>query len=357
MFVAFFQNEDDEGVVATNPIMVASVKLFLQNLTSTNGGNYGAIRAGGIGEVCTSMNHRRKGLSHRLLNIAIDYMKDHLDEFQVSVLHASTDAFRSVYAKVGYRCSRTCWTKVEYVFDGAVHSENMKDKAIYNEKGECKRTWMRSDDCKDGFSLRIRSINFPEDMSSMSKIYDEMSKENSFVGCVIRSDEYWSEYVSNEMLVAPGCLTPLVLADDKTGSLLAWVSLRDVSSSASLNPIYIVKEFGFDKRSLNLLNLSILDALKVLLEESLSSICSENLGKKRYNILLPTLIWKEIMLSKDQLCLTSSYFEKGFVHAEDDIGWMYLAIDENSEEVKTFLEIIDTPEQVSRHLIWPTDSF
>ena len=60
------------------------------------------------------------------------------------------------------------------------------------------------------------------------------------------------------MLVAPGCLSPLVLADDKTGSLLAWVSLRDVSSSASLKPIYIVKEFGFDKRSLNLLKLSIL---------------------------------------------------------------------------------------------------
>ena len=134
-------NENDEGVVATKPIMVASVRVFLRNLTLPNGGDYSAIRAGGIGEVCTSMNHRRKGLSHRLLNIAIDYMKDHLDEFQVSVLHASTDAFRSVYAKVGYRCSRTCWTKVEYVFDGAVYNETIKDKAIYNEEGECKRIY------------------------------------------------------------------------------------------------------------------------------------------------------------------------------------------------------------------------
>ena len=45
------------------------------------------------------------------------------------------------------------------------------------------------------------------------------------------------------------------------------------------------------------------------------------------------------------------------MHAEDDIGWMYLAIDEHREEIKNFFEIIDTPEQISLHLIWPTDSF
>jgi hypothetical protein len=64
--------------------IVASCRIFLRTITGTNG----VLRAGGIGEVCTAMNHRRRGLSAKILENAIAIMKDR-DDLQVSSLHAA----------------------------------------------------------------------------------------------------------------------------------------------------------------------------------------------------------------------------------------------------------------------------
>ena len=86
---------EDEGIVA-------SVRVFRRWVSNGSGGYW---TAGGIGEVCTSPDHRRRGLSKALLEDALEIMAG----LQVSLLHAAP-AFRPFYASMGYAPLTSEWT-------------------------------------------------------------------------------------------------------------------------------------------------------------------------------------------------------------------------------------------------------
>jgi hypothetical protein len=89
--------------------IVSSVRIFRRTLStggaaansstnSSNSGDDGAttIEAGGIGEVCTSPNHQRRGLSKILLKDAINIMSNSSDGgMSCSLLHANPE-FRPI---------------------------------------------------------------------------------------------------------------------------------------------------------------------------------------------------------------------------------------------------------------------
>jgi predicted acetyltransferase len=67
--------------------------------------------AGGIGEVCTDAEHRKRGLSKMLLQNVISIMKER--QLQISLLHAAA-VFFPVYQKAGgYAGSTSHWSVVQ----------------------------------------------------------------------------------------------------------------------------------------------------------------------------------------------------------------------------------------------------
>jgi predicted GNAT family N-acyltransferase len=115
-------NSDDDNDEKLNGEIVSSVRIFRRTLStggaaanSSNSGDDGAttIEAGGIGEVCTSPNHQRRGLSKILLKDAINIMSNSGDGgMSCSLLHANPE-FRPVYNKIGgYKSVPSRWSLV-----------------------------------------------------------------------------------------------------------------------------------------------------------------------------------------------------------------------------------------------------
>ena len=195
--------------------VASSVRVFRRVLSlGGGGGSDGAIEAGGIGEVCTHPNHQRRGLAKLLLKDAVDIMRssatdDRLEEggrMRISLLHAAPE-FRPVYAKAGgYRSVRSGWSEVRV--DASRLSEGRS-------------------------SPRIRRAAFPRDGPRLRDLHRGFSERRLVT--VVRTAEYWNEYVSAELGD-----TLLVLEDDGTGEIKAWMSIRRRGGR------YQLREFGMD---------------------------------------------------------------------------------------------------------------
>ena len=206
--VAFVEQEDNAN---TNCCMVASCRVFCRTLsipatadstptsvTAATETRRGAeetsdatsatyhVKAGGIGEVCTHLNHRRRGLSKALLADCLDIMKTQL--FQVSLLHAAPDFF-PVYRASGYECSTSRWTRLSIsrrdiptMSSISTHTKNQK-----NTDNHSTTSW------------RIRRASFPQDTAVLQRLYREVSEQQQDFTTIVRSTEYWNDYLSAEL--------------------------------------------------------------------------------------------------------------------------------------------------------------
>jgi predicted GNAT family N-acyltransferase len=168
--------------------MASSVRIFRRTLSSGPGGSSSSLtyEAGGIGEVCTSPNHRRRGLSTILLHNALTIMQhdnsNNSDGMSCSLLHASPD-FRPYYTKVGgYQSIRSLWSIVPIVYTNLISTiiTTTNDTIINNAKR---------------FSVR-RAI-YPQDASRLFQLYQLYSEQRLVT--IVRSLEYWEKYVSVEL--------------------------------------------------------------------------------------------------------------------------------------------------------------
>lgn len=342
--------------------IVASVRIFIREL---NDGVGGVIRAGGIGEVCTSSMHRKKGLSHRLLSMALMSMSDNNLNLQVSLLHAS-DVFQPVYAKFGYVSSCTRWVQVRFRFRFDEYKSATSITSI--SKGRSRQRYI------------VREVEFPNDIKVLSHMYTQLNTKHR--GCLIRSHDYWEKYVGPEMFLASGCAKPLVLCDDDKP--IAWLSLRIISEHEC-----IIKDFGCIP---NDSSISISDVLSILIhhifnnEDCIPSNYNYISMKSKHqdvscNIKLPTFLWDQVKLDViDTTCTSndvaaninqrksSSGFIPETVESDDDFGWMYKVLENdnnNNDEnmnmsASYFLQnvtIIHSNISKEGHFIWPTDSF
>ncbi|KAL7536098.1 hypothetical protein ACHAXR_011243, partial [Thalassiosira sp. AJA248-18] len=178
-------NDDSREGEREHGEIVSSVRIFRRTI-SVGPSSTGVlpIEAGGIGEVCTSPNHQRRGLSKILLNDALNIMSASCKEgggeddgMTCSLLHASPD-FRPVYAKVGgYQSVRSKWSLVP------IQLQYLSTNKI-------------SDGCVNN-AWHIRQAKFPEDAAQLRQLYAEYS-ENRLI-TIVRSEQYWKEYVSAEL--------------------------------------------------------------------------------------------------------------------------------------------------------------
>mmetsp|Transcript_31640 Transcript_31640/g.66549 ORF Transcript_31640/g.66549 Transcript_31640/m.66549 type:complete len:408 (+) Transcript_31640:83-1306(+) len=309
--------------------IVSSVRIFRRTLSTGPSGDVMPIEAGGIGEVCTSPNHQRRGLSKILLKDAIKIMSSSVkeaDEMACSLLHASPD-FRPVYSKVGgYESVRSAWSIVP-----------IKIKHLTNEKS--------CDDNVDNNGWCVRQAKFPEDASQLQQLHAEYS-EKRFI-TIMRSVQYWKEYVSAELGDTLWVLAKPPSTADGEDTILAWISVRKRGDR------YQLREFGVDKSTNN----SVLATLVMrrLLGVSLDQ-AGENVGtEKEVSLLLPTFVLSEMKqetISNEGDAALFLNIEKAT--EENDNGWMYVNFDESQQSV---LELTTRETDPIPHLIWPTDSF
>jgi hypothetical protein len=282
--VAFFNGE-----------MVSSCRLFLRTIST--GGSTPPLNAGGIGEVCTATTHQRRGLSKVLLQNVIEIMKER--QLQVSLLHAAPEFF-PVYEKAGgYKCSRSQWSAVT-----VISPSSTVDK-----------------------SHSIREAAFPSDTERLCRLHQIYSQSN-FAGCIVRSQDYWNQYLSQELANSLFVLT----ADDQGGLIVAWLSLRLRGDRVQL------REFGVDRDIISTDN-----ALNSLLGHAAEKLSVGN----EWTLVLPTTVLYQARQDQDQ-CFTCIDWSSQVPH--DDLGWMYKVY---ASEIP--FEVVSGEKRP--HLIWPADSF
>jgi len=280
--------------------LAASTRVF-QRTISTGSGIHGgqSIVAGGIGEVCTSDQHRRRSLSKMLLRDAIESME--AMGMEASLLHASP-ALQAVYERGGnYKAVRSRWCVVKVTVDEL--------NKVASDVG--------------GYQIRLAS--FPEDTASLSAIHKCFS-ESKFAGCIRRSDHYWTNYVSKEI---GDSLYVLTKGDVIVGSLS--VRIRGER--------YQLREFSVDTEYC-----SVQDAIGLLLREAVTT-CNDD----SFRLHLPTSL-----LGDNVRTPASGPFE--FVCDDDDVGWMYRPILSGKGQGHDMVKYLGENSKVD-HLVWPTDSF
>lgn len=311
-----------------NGEIVSSVRIFLRKLSTGSSSSGAAIEAGGIGEVCTSPNHQRRGLSKILLKDAINIMSTMNESggMSCSLLHANPE-FRPVYNKVGaYESVPSKWSLVP-----------MELKKLTISTTDKSNKWM------------TRQAIFPQDASQLQALHAEYSEKRLIT--IMRSTEYWKNYVSAELG------NSLWVLEDNT-SIVAWLSIRERGDR------YQLREFGVDRNITSITNITAF-ALRRLLSVALQQI-GEDINAdsdKKISLLLPTIILSDMEQDK-MIGLTNecrgnweddySFFDPISVVEENDDGWMYVMFDRSEPNV---LELTMREKNPVQHLIWPTDSF
>lgn len=277
-----------DTVVSSCRIFQREISMNTTTTITTTAGTTSAS-AGGIGEVCTHADHRKRGLSKILLHDAIRIMTSR--GMKLSLLHAAPEFF-AVYEKSGgYACVRSEWSLI----------------AI-----DCSK--LDNTPAPPPFQLRL--AQFPQDTARLQELHKEYS-ERRFVGCIVRSKEYWNTYISKEL---EGSLWTLV----KENEIVAWLSVRERGDR------YQLRDFGNDASSI-----TTAEAMSMLLSQAAPD-------KERMRLHLPTAIVEEIHETKP------AFVDWTTLVAEDDHGWMYKTLQADQKSIS---------DAATRHLIWPADSF
>jgi len=299
--------------------IVSSVRIFRRTLSCGDAG-VSTIEAGGIGEVCTSPNHQRRGLSKILLKDAIRIMSSSSKEeggMTSSLLHAAPD-FRPVYSKAGdYRSVRSEWSAVP------IKLQHLSTSKIGDER-------LHNDWC-------IRPAKFPQDAEQMQKLHAGYSEKRLIT--VVRTVQYWKEYVGPELGDSLWVLSKP--NGDGQDIIVAWISIRKRGDR------YQLREFGVDKSNDDN-NVKTYWAMERLLGVALDH-AGENLGtEKEAPLLMPTFVYKEMQEDMGSEAFTGTATE------ENDDGWMYVNFGDSRSDV---LDLTTRKNDPISHVIWPTDSF
>ena len=277
--------------------IVASCRVFRRTIfvgnavsESDEGGEQKLARAGGIGEVCTDIHHRRRGLSRQLLSDALQIMKED-ENISLSFLHSAPDFF-PLYRSVGFHCAETKWTNVPLSLSSSIRKTH---SGVFN----------------------IRLARFPADTEALMPIHTNYS-EKRFAGCIIRSQEYWNAYISQEVK------TSLFVAE-KDDKIHAFISIRPRGGQ------YQVCDFGCHR---------IVDESAVFLP--LLCAASASFENPSFELKIPTALYGKVSTTVKRIVRSE-------VSEESDWGWMYCSLQKGS-----FTPSLTTPDS---HLIWPVDSF
>ena len=349
--------------------IVASCRVFVRDISKggeeqrNNTNNTNTLRAGGIGEVCTSNQHRKRGLSKILLLDCIRIMKTTPQlNLQVSLLHAAPTFF-PVYEKAGgYQNTTSEWSSVQvsYKSEDHHHDHDREQYKYYN----------------------IRVAQFPNDTKELQMLHEKYSVQK-FPGCIIRNEEYWNTYISKELDNSLYVLT-------YNNVVVGWLSIRPRGGENT----YQLREFGcrttydegVDGKGTSNAEL----AMEYLFPHAMHQLHPDRSSSTTAccTLILPTFVLDQIKergtsssSKKNKKPKLEEESKKRFnvdwstVKPENDLGWMYLSLSEDDDETNEWLDTIlvdnkdkknnnndkgsssSHPSRKRPHLIWPSDSF
>jgi predicted GNAT family N-acyltransferase len=270
------------------------------------------VLAGGIGEVCTCFEHRRRGLSKYLLQNAIQIMKDHRSGMQLSFLHSAPNFFPVYQRGGGYASTVSQWSSATIQLD--------KLKVLLDNRQSNNST-----------TSSIRFAEFPKDTRRLQSLHHDYS-EKRFAGCIVRSQNYWNDYLSKELNGT------LYVMENEAGIIVAWMSLRRRG-----NRLFQLREFGCDT--------SICPEDKAVSQLLAACLEGQQLQQQHDNDELTTVIIVTLQLPS---FILSSINVNEFVQTvteENDLGWMYVTVQDGSA-----IDMVEINKSTP-HLIWPADSF
>eukprot|EP00977_Amphora_coffeiformis_P001734 scaffold337_cov172-Amphora_coffeaeformis.AAC.8 len=275
----------------SEPKIVASCRIFERYISDGKGGS---ILAGGIGEVCTSDEHRRRGLSKELMKDCIAIMTKY--GMKASILH-SAPSFFPVYRTMGYECTTSLWSLL-HIIRPSVPPES---------------------------TISCREAVFPDDTAALQSLHHAFS-ESKFVGCIVRSEDYWNMYLSAEL---KGTL--FVLVNPTNQRPFACLSLR------SRGYRWQLREFSYADNKVE--NFTLSQAMQILLQNTLPE------GSQKLH--LPTFLVEQLRQDRKA---NKDWIQWDSLTVEDDQGWMYRPLADDGVSV---VEL----SKACPHLIWPADSF
>jgi len=166
-FVRHWQHDPHKAingifVCVSDKKIVSTVRVFHRSIY-VNGRE---LKMGGIGEVSTAPEYRRKGIASKLLQMAIDYMEK--NDMVVSVLFGN----QSIYHTLG-------WQPILYSVSHTKIDANLlnQDMGMSVKNASYK-------DLTESEKLQLRNI------------YAQMSRR--FSGPIVRSKEYWETWVVDQ---------------------------------------------------------------------------------------------------------------------------------------------------------------
>jgi hypothetical protein len=248
-----------------------------------------------------------------------------------SVLHASPE-FRPYYTKVGgYQSVHSLWSVVPIEYTNLTSS-------------------ITTDNSSAG-RFSVRHATFPKDALRLFQLYQLYSERRLVT--IVRSLEYWENYVSVEL---SDSLWVLSLDTDDDCNIVAWMSIKEKGSGR-----YQLREFGLDRQRITT-TLAMSRLLYVTLDQVMGGgfINGSKVEEKEgVSLLLPTFVLSEIQeesISNEDIVhdkkVDASFMKMDDATEENDDGWMYVNFDISSSPTKQTREHDRVP-----HLIWPTDSF
>lgn len=294
--------------------IAASTRVFKRTISTGDGGS---ILAGGIGEVCTSEFHRRRSLSKVLLHDAIETMGRM--GMQASLLHASP-SLQAVYERGGnYQAVTSRWCVL------TIPSKLATTKSDFDES----------------HIFEVRDASFPKDVEALAAIHKKYS-ESRFAGCIIRSEEYWTNYVTKEL---GGSLVVLTSED---GTLIGCLSLLERGGR------YQLREFSVDEERCSAgIVMDILLKFCIAIggmknESAIAWTCDS------FDLHLPWAVYADTLAGKDRSSIIDNDAVK--MKEDDDMGWMYRPIAGGDDGGYNMVERVGRGYE-TLHLVWPTDSF
>ena len=331
--------------------MVASCRVFLKEISTGNKQQKGpnSFVSGGIGEVCTDINHRRRGISKKLLENAIAIMEDR-SEVQVSSLHAAPTFF-PLYESLGYSAPPL----------SNPFGANRWSTVNLNWKPNCNKELAQNNP-----GIQIRPAQFPTDTKVLQQLHTKYS-EDRLVGCILRSEEYWNEYLSKELEGSLHVLESNASTDSNEQQIVSWLSLNGHADSFS------VQEFGIDSSLLQIdESLTIDRVVGALVDRAIQDESNKEgtipLDDTIYSLKLPGFVADDIR----SVCapkMNPQSFDWATQVTEIDRGWMYRGLGDGSSSTLAdeFLAFVrrtirndedgNHHDRQREHFVWPSDSF
>lgn len=287
--------KDIEGirVAVDDGQIVSTVRVFIRKMYFHGE----KITVGGIGEVSTRTEYRKKGIATQLLLDSIEFMESR--DIAISMLHGS----QRIYSNEG-------WEKV---------NRYVAKKSI---TGKVQHTWV------------IRPMNFedPNEVKQIADLYHNYSER--FNGIFVRDElEYWTNWVKTE--------SPNMWIAERNSNIDGYVSLN--KRNGHLN----IKEFAASE-SVNV------DGNETLLFESMISDIIAKLDEKELEIDYPAPIGEGFNTPIVEKYGSTMYRVIQPTAFKEEMQ------QELSDELPNLLHSQSTPKAKdiqSHHIFWTTDGF